>query len=198
MARLLILFAPGAGAPSTSAWMTAWRKRLATLGDVEALDYPYMAEGRRRPDPSGVLLAAHRAALAALRARDPAAPIVLAGKSMGSRMGCHVALEDPVAALVCFGYPLRGMSGGMRDQVLLDLRTPILFVQGTRDQLCPLDRLGEVRARMTAPNALHVVEGGDHSLAVGKRQFAAEGRTQADVDARILGAVGGFLAEHVP
>lgn len=44
------LFAHGAGAPSTSAWMLAWRERLATLGDVAAFDYPYMRAGRKAPD----------------------------------------------------------------------------------------------------------------------------------------------------
>ncbi len=79
--------------------------------------------------------------------------MVLAGKSMGSRMGCHVSLEEPVVCLVCFGYPLRAAgSGKLRDAVLLELSTPILFVQGTRDELCPLDDLEKVRARMNAAN----------------------------------------------
>src|SRR5205823_6277167 len=96
-------------------------------------------------------------------------PLVLVGKSMGSRIGCHVATTDRASALVCLGYPLRAQgSGKIRDEVLLALKTPILFVQGTRDPLCPLELLSEVRERMTAENALHVVEGGDHSLLVTK------------------------------
>ena len=47
--RPFLLFAPGAGAPSTSRWMVAWRKRLETLGDVVAFDYPYMRAGRKSP-----------------------------------------------------------------------------------------------------------------------------------------------------
>ena len=54
----------------------------------------------------------------------------------------------------------------MRDQVLLALRTPILFVQGTRDPLCPLDKLAAVRNAMTCDRDLHVVESGDHSLKI--------------------------------
>src|SRR5205814_3757511 len=38
----LILFAPGAGAPSSSAWMKRWAKHLGTLGRVVPFDYPYM------------------------------------------------------------------------------------------------------------------------------------------------------------
>jgi predicted alpha/beta-hydrolase family hydrolase len=187
------LFAHGAGAPSSSAWMRAWRDRLATLGEVATFDYPYMRAGRKTPDRAPVLIAAHKEALAALRARAPG-PVVLAGKSMGGRIGCHVALEEPVAALVCLGYPLvAGGSGAVRDEVLLALRTPILFVQGTRDALCPLPRLEEVRARMEAPNRLHVVEGGNHSLEIagGKKAVAA----QAEVDRGVLDAIRGFVGE---
>jgi len=195
MARPLLLFAPGAGAPSSSPWMSAWAERLGTIGDVVRLDYPYALAGRRSPDRLPVLVEAHRAALAAARARR-SGPVVLAGKSMGSRVGCHVALEERVDALVCLGYPLRGVRGELRSEVLLALRTPILFVEGSRDALCPLDALEEVRRRMRAPSALHVVEGGNHSLEVGVRALRAAGETQADVDARALAAIAAFLRER--
>jgi predicted alpha/beta-hydrolase family hydrolase len=195
----IILFAHGAGAPSTSGWMRAWARRLAELGEVVPFDYPYMKAKRKSPDRQPVLVAAHAAALDEARARHGAdRPVVLAGKSMGSRMGCHLAVErGGVAALICFGYPLRsGSSGALRDQVLLELRTPILFLQGSKDPLCPLGDLAAVRARMTAPSALHVVEGGNHSLEVGVRDLKAVGRTQADVDQALLDAVKDFLAAH--
>jgi len=195
----LILFAHGAGAPSASAWMRAWARRLGALGQVVPFDYPYMKAGRKSPDRHPALVAAHGAALDEARARHGAErPVVLAGKSMGSRIGCHLATERPgIAALVCFGYPLRsGATGALRDQVLLDLRTPILFVQGSKDPLCPLDALAEVRARMTAPNQLHLVAGGNHSLEVGKRELAAAGKTQEDQDGAVLAAVTAFLAAH--
>lgn len=193
MARPLLLFAPGAGAPATSAWMAAWAQRLASVGDVVRFDYPYMRAGRRRPDRLPVLVAAHRGALAEARAGREG-PVVLVGKSMGGRIGCHLALEEPVAGLVCMGYPLVARGGGLRSEVLLALRTPILFVQGSQDPLCPLDRLAEVRARMSAPTALHVVEGGNHSLAVAARALAARGESQADVDRRALQAAAAFVA----
>jgi predicted alpha/beta-hydrolase family hydrolase len=195
MAKPLFLFAPGAGAPSSHPWMRRWSERLSTIGDVVAFDYDYLREGRKRPDPRPLLIAAHRQALA--EARRDTAPFLI-GKSMGGRIGCHVALEEKVAGVICLGYPLCG--GGdptkLRDEVLRELRTPILFVQGTRDSLCPLDLLERVLAEMTAPNLLHVVEGGDHSLQVPKRQLAASGETQEDVDRRILEAITGFVIQQ--
>ena len=114
---------------------------------------------------------------------------------MGGRVGCHLAgLEQPVAGLICLGYPLRsGATGALRDEVLVALRTPVLFVQGTRDPLCPLETLAEVRARMTAPSTLEVVEGGDHSLAVSAAVRRATGTTQTDADARVVTAIRRFV-----
>jgi uncharacterized protein len=189
------LFAPGAGAPSSSAWMVGWRRRLATLGDVQAFDYPYMRAGRKTPDRLPALVSAHRAALAEARLRA-AGPVYLIGKSMGGRIGCHVALEEEVAGVICLGYPLQsGSTGALRDQVLLALRKRTLFVQGTRDPLCPLARLEEVRARMTAPSTLLVVEGGNHSLEISAQQRKVAGETQPDADARVLSAIRTFTGD---
>jgi uncharacterized protein len=198
MMPFTFLFAPGAGAPSSHPWMRRWAELLETLGPVHLLDYPYMKEGRNRPDPLPKLVAAHRAALERVR-ESHAGEVVLIGKSMGSRVGCHLALEEKVPAVVCLGYPLCG--GGdarkLRDEVLRNLTTPILFVQGTRDSLCPLDRLKGVRGEMKTENDLHVVDGGDHSLLVSKTQLKATGQTQEDVDRRILAAIREFVGEKL-
>lgn len=196
MQRPLFLFAPGAGATSSHPWMQRWRERLQEIGDVETFDYPYMREGRKRPDRLPQLIAAHRQALADARAKlDTGAPTFCIGKSMGGRIGCHVALEERVDGLVCLGYPLCAMGDRtrLRDEVLRSLKTPILFVQGTRDTLCPPDLLEGVRAEMKAPSILHVVEGGGHSLVVGKRQLQAVGETQEDVDRQILETIARFV-----
>src|SRR4030095_1617715 len=59
-----LLFAPGAGAPSSSPWMQAMARRLGALGTVECFDYPYQKAGRRSPDRHAALVAAHEAELA--------------------------------------------------------------------------------------------------------------------------------------
>jgi len=191
----LILFAPGAGAPSSRPWMQKWKVRLSEIGNVETFDYDYMRESRKRPDPLPKLIAAHRKALNQARERHPAGSTILIGKSMGGRIGCHASLEEKVDALVCLGYPLCAMGDRtkLRDEVLRVLNTPILFVQGTRDPLCPLDLLEQVRAEMKASNFLHIVEGGDHSLRVPKRLLELKSETQEDVDRKILETIAGFV-----
>ena len=195
----LILLAPGAGAPSSHPWMQNWKDRLGEIGDVETFDYDYMREGRKRPDPLPRLIAAHREALSKARERHPSTSTILIGKSMGGRIGCHVSLEEKVDGLVCLGYPLCAMGDRtkLRDEVLRALTAPILFVQGTRDSLCPLDLLERVRTEMKAPNFLRIVEGGDHSLRVPKRVIQASGRTQEDIDHGLLESIAEFISRLI-
>lgn len=176
--------------------MQRYAALLGSIGRVRAFDYPYMRSGARRaPDKLEVLTAAHSSEVEAERREmNGDERLFLAGKSMGGRIGCHVALQAEVAGLICFGYPLRGQTGKLRDEVLLALRTPILFVQGTRDTLCNLDELDSVRKRMTAPSELFVVGDGDHSLEVTKTALKARGTTQADVELGVQAAVQRFCA----
>jgi predicted alpha/beta-hydrolase family hydrolase len=175
--------------------MTAWSKRLLTLGKVVTFDYPYMLAGRRAPDRLPKLIDAHRQALRAATHKHHG-KVVFVGKSMGGRVGCHLALEEQASSVVCMGYPLKGMGpkGKLRDEVLLALKTKILFVQGTRDSLCPLPLLEQVRSKMSAKNSLYVVESGDHSLVATKTQLKQSQQSQEDVDQGILKAISEFVA----
>jgi uncharacterized protein len=175
--------------------MQNWKRLLAEIGVVETFDYDYMRAGRKRPDPLPQLIAAHRKALQAAREKHQPDSTILIGKSMGGRVGCHLSLEEKVDGLICLGYPLCAMGDRtkLRDEVLRALTLRILFVQGARDPLCPLDLLEPVRAEMKAPNFLHTIEGGDHSLRVPKRRLEAIGKTQGDVDQEILKAIAGFV-----
>lgn len=177
--------------------MQAFRSRLERLGRVVAFDYAYQVAGRRTPDRLPALVAAHRAAFESLAA-EHGGPIVLIGKSMGGRIGCHLANElasDRIRALVCLGYPLIGQNGSVRDDVLLALEKPILFVQGSNDEMCPLDRLDELRSRMHARSEKYVVNGGDHSLLVTKANLKRNGTTQEEIDERIVTRIADFVAE---
>ena len=181
-------------------WMQNWKERLSEIGHVETFDYEYTREGRKRPDPLPKLIAVHREALFKAREKHRSSRTFLIGKSMGGRVGCHVSLEEKVDGLICLGYPLCAMGdrSKLRDEVLRALTTPILFAQGTRDSLCPLDLLEHVRAEMKAPNFSHIVEGGDHSLRVPKSKLQGIGKTQEDIDREILVAVRKFVDELRP
>ena len=112
-------------------------------------------------------------------------------KSLGGRIASYVAADGaPVRGLLFLGYPLHpaGRSDELRADHLPGVALPMLFVQGTRDALCELERLRPVLARL--PRAtLHTIEGGDHSFRVPRRA----GRTDADVWAEIVGVAAHWL-----
>lgn len=191
----LLLFAHGAGASKSSGWMIAWAERLRTIGRVVPFDYPYMAEGRRAPDRLPKLLDAHRNALDTARRRHRG-PVFLIGKSMGSRVGCHLAVEGAkVDGVICLGYPLcaAGKKDKVRDEVLTKLQVPLQIVQGTRDPLFPLDVFARVRDRITTAMTLHIVLGGDHSLQTPKKLQSVSGVSQETSDHIAVEAIRAFV-----
>src|SRR5215831_9853254 len=109
MSRPVILFAPGAGAPSSHPWMQNWKRRLSEVGEVETFDYDYMRAGRKRPDPPPQLIAAHRKALEAGREKYQTESTFLIGTSMRGPLGCQVSLDEKVSGLVRLRWPLCAM-----------------------------------------------------------------------------------------
>jgi predicted alpha/beta-hydrolase family hydrolase len=175
-AAALLLLAHGAGAGQTHPWMRRVAAGLAARGiTVATFDFGYMASGRRVPDPPAILEAAYREAYRALLVLEgQSAFVFVGGKSMGGRIGSQVLaagdLTPVPSGLVCFGYPLHppGKPQQRRDRHLVSIRTPILFLHGSKDPFGTPDEMTALASAL--PNAtLHVVEGGDHSLAASKR-----------------------------
>ena len=142
--------------------------------------FPYMEEGKRRPDPSHLLHATVRSAADA--ASGYGLQMIAGGKSMGGRMTSAAAANEPlpgVRGLVFLGFPLHppGKPGVERAKHLSDVNLPMLFLQGTRDTFAGLDLLGPVIDSLAPRATLHVIEGGDHSFKVLKRS----GRTPEEV-----------------
>ncbi|EPS62430.1 hypothetical protein M569_12359, partial [Genlisea aurea] len=187
----VVVFAHGAGASSSSDWMIRWKDLLAKkLNAVEVVtfDYPYISgtAKRRAPPKAESLVDFHCDIARKASEKYPGHPLVLAGKSMGSRISCMVSGREDISAsaVVCLGYPLKGINGSMRDETLVQLTVPVIFVQGSRDGLCPLEKLEMVRSRMSCSNGVHVVEGGDHSFKIGTKHLQLNGLGQEEEEHR--------------
>lgn len=182
------LLAHGAGAGQDHPGVAGLREGLAKAGfPVLTFNYPYMEAGKRRPDSRRRLLACHRAALAWLRA-ETRSEVVLAGRSMGGRMGSYLASEgEQCAALVCYAYPLHpaGRPDELRAEHLTAIRVPMLFVSGSRDALARLD-LVDSRLRSLPTATVAIIEGADHSFRVPKRSGVTYEQTLAAVAARTV------------
>jgi predicted alpha/beta-hydrolase family hydrolase len=189
----MYVLAHGAGAGMRHPFMARIAQALASRG-VATLRYqfPYVEHGTRRPDPPGVLEATVRAAVAKARELVPDLPLVAGGKSMGGRMTSNAMARRPlegVRGLVFLGFPLHPAKqpGTARAEHLEQAAAPMLFLQGTRDDLADLGLIREVCSRLGARATLHVVEGADHSFAVLKRS----GRT----DAQVLGELADTITD---
>jgi len=179
-----VLLAHGAGAGQDHPWIVTVREGLARHGlFVMSFNYRYTEAGRKSPDRMPTLLAVHRAAADALAKECDR--VVLAGKSMGGRVGSHLAGDEswPAAALVYFGYPLVPMGKGepRATDHLRAIGAPQLFFAGTRDRLSPPALIADV-ARSVPDGTLEVVEDGDHSFKVLKRSATT---SEATLDAII-------------
>ena len=178
----VILLAHGAGLGKSSPFMEAMAALLVERGfAVMRFNYAYQEKkeqtgGKRPPEKKDVLVATHRAALAALTKRLPGRPVIFAGKSMGSRMGSYLAADGAgcpdCIGLVMFGYPLHpsGKPDKLRIDQFPDLAIPALFLQGTRDKLADLDLLKLHLNDYAGAATVQVIEGADHDFKVLKKQ----------------------------
>jgi predicted alpha/beta-hydrolase family hydrolase len=171
-----LVLAHGAGAPRTHPFMVDMATRIASKGvDVVTFNFLYAEAGRRMPDRVELLEACWRAAIASVRARGglPKERLFIGGKSMGGRIATHIAAANEglvIAGVVLLGYPLHppGKPSVVRGEIL-GVKQRMLVVQGTRDELGTAAQLKKLLAPL--PRArVHVVEGGDHSLAIPKRE----------------------------
>jgi hypothetical protein len=171
-AKQMLVLAHGAGAGMNHPFMEKLAEELAGVG-VATLRYrfPYMQEHRRVPDAPGVLTATVAAAVRTAADLAPQLPLFAGGKSMGGRMTSQAAAQgqlEAVKGLVFFGFPLHppGNPGTKRAEHLAKVKTPMLFLQGTRDTFADLKLLRPVCAQLGARATLHIIETADHSFHV--------------------------------
>jgi predicted alpha/beta-hydrolase family hydrolase len=192
-AKHTILLAHGAGAPMDSPSLTATAKALAGSGfRVARFEFDYMArqrtEAARKPPPRAEKL--NPEYIAAIDALDARRPLIIVGKSMGGRVASMVA-DDLFAAgrvggLLCLGYPFHPPTRPeqLRTKHLVNLKTPTLIVQGTRDEFGTRE---DVSAYMLSPAIEFLwLEDGNHDL---KPRKSISGFSPADHLKTLAGAV---------
>ncbi len=159
-----VLLAHGAGTNQDHPVLVATREGLAAEGfTVMTFNYPYTEAGKGRPDPQEKLLDCHRAALGVLAKK--VAGVVLAGRSMGGRMGTFLAAAgEPMLGVVCYAYPLHppGRPEKLRIDHLGQIKVPMLFFQGNSDSLSRSD-LFDLHVR-SLPLAVVIDLDAGHSL----------------------------------
>jgi predicted alpha/beta-hydrolase family hydrolase len=172
----VITLAHGAGAGMNHSFMVNLAKslaeeRIATL----RFNFPFAEQKKGRPDLPAVAHKAVEAAISKTHTLFPSLPLFAAGKSFGGRMSSQFLskhFDTPVKGIIFYGFPLHppGKPSVERAEHLKDVKVPMLFLQGTRDELAEWSLIESVCA--TLPLAKLVkIEGADHSFKAGKKDI---------------------------
>lgn len=186
-AKTLYVLAHGAGAGMRHPFMERISLVLAqrAVGTLR-FQFLYMEKKQRRPDPPALAVAAVQAAVSAAGRAAPGLPLLAGGKSFGGRMTSTAQAAAPlpgVSGLVFLGFPLHppGKPAVTRADHLQQVRIPMLFLQGERDEFAEPLLLRQVLRGLGNGATLHIVKDGDHSFSVPKRG----GRTPDTVTAEL-------------
>ncbi len=195
-ARACYVLAHGAGAGMSHPFMASIAAGLAERG-IATLRYqfPYMERGSRRPDSPAVAHVTVRAAVCEAARRLPEAALFAGGKSFGGRMTSQAQAASPlerVRGLAFLGFPLHapGKPSDERGAHLAQVRVPMIFLQGTRDELASLELLEPLVAALGDRAALWLFEDADHSFHVPARS----GRKDAQVREVMLDVLAQWMA----
>ena len=199
-ARACYVLAHGAGAGMRHPFMGAIAEALAARG-VATLRYqfPYMEQGSRRPDVPNVAHATVRAAVVEAARAMPGVALVAGGKSFGGRMTSEAQAAAPlpgVRGVAFLGFPLHpaGKPSDERASHLANVQVPMLFLQGTRDDLADLALLRPVVQRLGSRASLVLFDDADHSFHVPARS----GRKDRDVLASLADAIAAWIDTTAP
>jgi predicted alpha/beta-hydrolase family hydrolase len=129
-----------------------------------------------------------REAVVAMR-KHVSGALILGGQSYGGRQATMLASEDPGVAqgLLLLSYPLHppGRAAQLRTAHFPALRTPSLFVHGTKDPFGKIEEIEAALALIPAKTKLVIIEGVGHDLGRGKFDMT-----------RLLGPLAAAQTEH--
>ena len=170
----LMMLGHGAGGGVTAADLRLASEEALRLGlEVALVEQPYRVAGRKAPAPPAQVDAAWRAVVEHLHREGP---LVVGGRSFGSRVACRTSADVGASGVLCLAFPLHppGRPEKTRLPELAAVMVPTLVVQGERDSF------GVPDAKTLPSGHTLVVVDGDHSL---KKDAAA-----------IRGAISDWLA----
>lgn len=195
-----VVLAHGAGAGMRHSFMEAIAAELASEG-LATLRYqfPYMERGSKRPDPPALCHATVRAAVSHAASLAPGMPLFAGGKSFGGRMTSQaqaLAGLEHLRGLMFLGFPLHaaGKPDDSRAEHLAKVSLPMLFLQGTRDELASLDLLEPMVEALGKHATLHLMREADHSFHVPARS----GRNDAAVRAELVQTIAAWARPLTP
>lgn len=196
-ARACFVLGHGAGAGMAHSFMADLANALEArqIGTLR-YNFPYMESGSKRPDPPALCHATVRAAVEEARKQAPGVTLIAGGKSFGGRMTSQAQAAKPlpdVRGLAYVGFPLHPAKKPSTERAthLSDVRIPMLFLQGTRDDLADLTLLEPIVEKLGASATMKRIESADHSFHV----LARSGRNDREVMEELADTIASWAAK---
>jgi predicted alpha/beta-hydrolase family hydrolase len=165
-----VVLAHGAGSNCDSPLLVAVAETFADAGyPALRIDLPYRQMKPKGPPTPGGSATDREGLLRAVHVmREITAHVILGGHSYGGRQASMLAAEQSGVAemLLLLSYPLHPprKPEQLRTTHFPNLRTPALFVHGTRDPFGSIDELRTAIALIPAPTKLVAIEKAGHEL----------------------------------
>lgn len=170
----VITMAHGAGAGMNHPFMTELANALAEK-DITTLrfNFPFTENKKGRPDVPAVAHQTIEAAIAHAHKKYSSLPLFISGKSFGGRMSSQYLATNPdapVKGIIFYGFPLHppGKPSADRAAHLKDVKQPMLFLSGTRDEFATRGLLQDVCSSLKHATLIEI-EGANHGFKAGKQ-----------------------------
>jgi predicted alpha/beta-hydrolase family hydrolase len=173
------VIAHGAGAGMRHSFMANLAHELALAGiGTFRFNFPFIEQGKRRPDVPAIAEKTIHAAITKASELHPGVKLLAGGKSFGGRMTSNLLSKNTdhdVKGIAFVGFPLHPAGKPSTDRAthLSSVTQPMLFLQGTRDELAQLDLVQKVCSEL--PKAtLVTIPDADHAFKHGKKDLLPE------------------------
>jgi len=174
--KCILTLAHGAGAGMNHSFMISLAQSLAEEG-IATLRYnfPFTENKKGRPDTPAVAHQTIEAAILKAQKIFPTLPLFVAGKSFGGRMTSQYMAANPndaVKGIIFYGFPLHapGKPSIERAEHLKDARSPMLFLQGSKDEFATWKLITKVCSSLPLAELVKI-EGANHGFKAGKQDI---------------------------
>ena len=174
--KCILTLAHGAGAGMQHVFMLTLSQLLAEQGIATMrFNFPFAENKKGRPDTPAVAHQTIEAAIDKAKKLFPGLPLFVGGKSFGGRMSSQYLSANPdpkIQGVIFYGFPLHppGKPSIERAAHLKEVKTPMLFLQGTKDELATWDLIEPVCKSLKLATLVKI-EGANHAFKAGKQNI---------------------------
>ena len=174
--KCIMTIAHGAGADMNHSFMVTLAQSLSEV-DIATMrfNFPFMENKKGRPDTPAVAHQTIEAAISRAKKLFPELTLFAAGKSFGGRMTSQYLSahhDAAVKGIIFYGFPLHppGKPSVERAEHLKEIKIPMLFLQGTKDDLATWKLIESVCSSLPLAELVKI-EGANHAFKAGKQNI---------------------------